>query len=216
VQLIEGAADFILVARLPSEDERQAAQERGVTLDAVAVALDAFVFLVHADNGVETLDLETLRAIYAGRISHWAEASAGAAQPDEIHPYQRNQNSGSQELMEALVMQGAQMVDAPNMLLESMSGPINAIGNDTLGIGYSVYYYATFINPGENIKLIGVDGVAPTSATIAERSYPLTTHVYAVVREGTPAKSGAVRLRDWLLTKGGQAVVAESGYVPVR
>ena len=118
--------------------------------------------------------------------------------------------------MEKLVMQGTPMVDAPNMLLESMMGPINAIGSDPLGIGYSVYFYATFINPGENIKSTGVDGVLPTSETIANRSYPLTTEVYAVIREGTPRNSSLVQLRDWLLARGGQAVVEESGYVPVQ
>jgi hypothetical protein len=50
VNLIEGNANFILVARLPSEDELQAAQESGVVLDVQAVALDAFVFLVNAEN----------------------------------------------------------------------------------------------------------------------------------------------------------------------
>jgi phosphate transport system substrate-binding protein len=214
VRLIEGAAELILVARLPSKDELQAARERGVALDADAVALDAFVFLVHVDNGVDALELETIRAIYAGRISRWADGMAPAGQ--EIHPYQRNRNSGSQELMETLVMRGVPMVDAPNMLLETMSGPINAIGDDPLGIGYSVYYYATFINPGESVKLIGVDGVTPTSGTIADHSYPLTTQVYAVIREGARRKSNAVLLRDWLLTSEGQAAVERSGYVPVQ
>jgi phosphate transport system substrate-binding protein len=220
VRLIESEADFILVARLPSEDELQAARDKGVVLSAVAVALDAFVFLVHVDNGVGALELETLREIYTGDITRWADATAGAGQQgdadQEIHPYQRNRNSGSQELMERLVMQGTPMVDAPNMLLESMMGPINAIGSDPLGIGYSVYFYATFINPGENIKLIGVDGVPPTSETIADRSYPLTTEVYAVIREGTPQTSSVVQLRDWLLAEEGQALVGKSGYVPVR
>ena len=71
------------------------------------------------------------------------------------------------------------------------------------------------VDPGENIKLIRVDGVTPTSATIADRSYPLTTHVYAVIREGARRKSSAVLLRDWLLTRAGQAVVERSGYLPV-
>jgi phosphate transport system substrate-binding protein len=220
VNLIEGETDIILVARLPSEDELQAARDKGVVLDTMAVALDAFVFLVHVDNEVDVLELETIREIYAGGISSWADVMAGAGQggeaDQEMHPYQRNRNSGSQELMEALVMQGTPMVNAPNMLLESMMGPINAIGSDLLGIGYSVYFYATFINPGEKIKLIGVDGVLPTSETIADRSYPLTTEVYAVIREGAPRKSGAVELCDWLLTREGQTVVERSGYVPVR
>ena len=52
VNLIEGDTDFILVARPPSEDEQHLAQAKGVVLDMHAVALDAFVFLVNAENPV--------------------------------------------------------------------------------------------------------------------------------------------------------------------
>jgi phosphate transport system substrate-binding protein len=107
------------------------------------------------------------------------------------------------------------MIEAPDMMLPSMMGPLNAIAGDPSGIGYSVYYYATFMLPTEGVRLIGVDGVAPTSGSIADRSYPLTTEVYAVIREGMrDHDSSAVLLRDWLLSAEGQAVVEESGYVP--
>jgi hypothetical protein len=96
-----------------------------------------------------------------------------------------------------------------------MMGPFNAVGEDELGIGYSVYYYAVFMMPTPQVKLIAIDGVAPTSTNIADRIYPLTTEVYGVVREDMPRDSTAVILRDWLLTDDGQAAVAESGYVPL-
>lgn len=212
MNLIEGQADFILVARLPSDDELQAARKEGVTLDARSVALDAFVFLVNAGNPVDDLSLETVRDIYAGGIAHWPE---GDLKGEPISTYQRNPNSGSQELMEKLVMQGTPMVDSPDMILESMIGPFNAVGDDPLGIGYSVYYYAVFMLPSPKVKLIAIDGVAPTSANIADRSYPLTTEVYAVVRQDMPQDSTAVTLRDWLLTDEGQVTVTESGYIPL-
>jgi phosphate transport system substrate-binding protein len=228
MNLIEGGADFILVARSPSEDELNAAQVRGVVLDVQAVALDAFVFLVHVDNPVDDLALDTIRDIYTGRVTTWAEVTGDAQQSADdaqpIHTYRRNPNSGSQELMEKLVMQGEPMIDSPDMILETMIGPIHAIGgdlseergDDRLGIGYSVYYYAMFILPHERVKLIGIDGVPPTSENIASRAYPLTTEVYAVVREDTPKDSTAVMLRNWLLTADGQAAIALSGYVPIR
>lgn len=218
--LIDGEADFILVARSPSEDELQAAQKVGITLDAQAIALDAFVFLVNVANPVDDLTLETIRDVYTGKIAHWTELGTGAKPggdaEDRIQPYQRNRNSGSQELMEALVMQDVPMIDSPDMMLPSMMGPINIISEDPLGIGYSVYYYAAFIFPAEQVKLIGIDGVTPTSEHIADRAYSLTTEVYAVIREDMPKDSTAVLLRDWLLTEGGQAVIEESGYVPIR
>jgi phosphate transport system substrate-binding protein len=222
VNLIEGNADFILVARQPSEDELNAASQNGVALDVRPVALDAFVFLVNAENPVDDLTIEAIRDIYMGKITTWPELGVdlqlqqSEGDGDQINAYQRNPNSGSQELMEALVMKGDPMIDAPDMMLETMMGPINVIGEDLLGIGYSVYYYVTFIQPDPLIKLIGINGVQPTSEAIAERAYPLTAEVYAVVREDMPQDSTAVMLRDWLLTEEGQAAVEESGYVPIQ
>jgi len=108
------------------------------------------------------------------------------------------------------------MIDAPDLMIETMIGLISAVDWDRAGIGYSVYYYTVFMAPGDNIKLAAIDGIAPTTATIADGTYPLVTDVYAVIRAGAAKNSPAARLRDWLLTGAGQAVVAESGYVPVE
>jgi phosphate transport system substrate-binding protein len=164
--------------------------------------------------------MEAIREIYTGKVARWSELGAsiggGGAEGDPISAYSRNPNSGSQELMEKLVMRRAEMIEAPDMMLPSMMGPLSAIAVDPSGIGYSVYYYATFMLPTEGVKLIGVDGVLPTSENIADRSYPLTTEVYAVIREGLRGDQSAVLLRDWLVGAEGQGVVKESGYVPVH
>jgi phosphate transport system substrate-binding protein len=201
------------VARPPSQDELLAAQLRGVDLEVTPVALDAFVFLVNNENPVEDLTLESVRGIYTGEITQWSELIRTVG---EIHTYQRNRNSGSQELMEKLVMHGASMVESPDMILESMMGPINAISEDPLGIGYSVYFYAAFMYPHEMIKMIAIDGVLPTSTNIAARSYPLTTEVYAVIRSDTPQQSMSRLLLGWLLTDEGKEAIAASGYVPIH
>jgi phosphate transport system substrate-binding protein len=219
MNLITGTADFILVAREPSADELVAAAAAGVALDTRAVALDAFVFLVNAANPRDDFSLDEIRAIYSGAITSWTALGVDTPLSDDpanpIQPYIRDPNSGSQELMDALVMRGTPMIDAPDMLVSTMIGLINVVGQDTAGIGYSVFYYAVFIAPDELVALVAIDGVPPTSETIADGTYPLVTEVYAVVREDMPDDSAAVRLRDWLLTPAGQAVVAESGYVPI-
>jgi phosphate transport system substrate-binding protein len=213
MNLIRGEADIILVARAPSQDELEAAQQRDVDLEVIPVALDAFVFLINTENPLEDLSLDSIRATYKGEITQWSELGGAEG---EIHTYQRNRNSGSQELMEKLVMRGAPMVDSPDMILMGMMGPINAISDDPLGIGYSVYFYASFMYPHERIKLIAIDGVPPTSTTIADRSYSLTTEVYAVIRSDAPQQSMARLLLDWLLTDEGREAIGASGYVPVQ
>lgn len=213
MNLIEKNADLILVAREPSSDEMKAADNAGVRLDLRPVALDAFVFLVHSDNPVQNLTLGQIRDIYTGKITNWADVGG---LDGEIHTYQRNPNSGSQELMEKLVMRGERMLESPDMILMSMMGPFSAIHDDPHGIGYSVFFYAENIYPDDNVRLIAVNQVGPTSQTISAGSYPLITEVYAVLRENTPVESQARFLSDWLLTSGGQAAVEASGYVGIQ
>ncbi len=215
MNLIDGKVDFILVARVPSEDELRAAREHGVALDVRAVALDAFVFLVNIDNPVDNLDLETVRSIYTGSISNWADVGGPCA---GIIAFQRQRNSGSQELMEALVMRGTPMLDLTaklGLMVIDMGGMLNQVGYAPSGIGYSVYYYAVNMLPDERVKLVGIDGVTPNAETISARSYSLTTEVYAVVREAMPAEGAALVLRNWLFTDAGKAAIAASGYVPL-
>lgn len=146
--LIDGDVDFILVARQPSEDEEQAARQAGIELEIRAVALDAFVILANVQNPVDDLDQQEIRAIYTGEITSWKQVGG---QAQGINPYQRNRNSGSQELMERLIMRGEAMVDAPEMILEGMMGPINALASDPLGIGYSVYFLCNVhLSPGRD------------------------------------------------------------------
>jgi len=213
LNLISGKADLIFVARLPSADELHAAAAMDVKLIPKPIALDAFVFILNFENPIDSLSLRQIQEIYMGHIADWNEVGGWDA---TINPYQRNDNSGSQELMRALVMQDLTMIHAPEMMLPTMMAPINAISSDPNGIGYSVYYYEQFMAPSQELKLCGVDGVVPSFESIQSREYPFTTEVYAVVRSDLPTDSVAYRLMEWVLSAEGQAVVAESGYVPLE
>ena len=175
VNLIESKVDVLLEARLPSPDELAEASAKGVELETHAFALDAFVFLVNTNNPTENMALATLRDIYAGKITTWSGAGIDLGDPAaQIHAYQREPNSGSQELMKQMVMGPTPIVNAPEMIVQTMVGPYNAIGGnpvtgeggDRLGLGFSVYYYAAVMFSNPQVKMIGVDGVKPASATI--------------------------------------------------
>jgi len=213
VNLIENGADLILVARQPSQDESDLARSNGVEMEIQAVALDAFVFVFNIGNPVEGLTTEQIQDIYTGVTVNWSEVGGNTA---DINPYQRDRNSGSQELMEALVMKDLEIIDAPDMILEGMMGPINVISTDENGIGYSVYFYEQFMAPNEQLKPVAIDGVMPNFENIKARAYPYTTEVYAAVRNDVDESSPAYGLWRWLLTAQGQDAVRESGYVPIE
>lgn len=219
LNLIEGKTDLVLVAREPSTDELAAAAAKKVALDVRPVALDAFVFLAHASNPVSNLTLPQIRSVYTGQTTAWSQL--GVTRDGPIHAYQRERNSGSQELMDSLVMKGVKMIEAPDMIRTTMLGPFHAIGGDRfdgkggdpLGFSYTVYYYAAFMFVHSRVKMLAVDGIPPTSETIRLKQYPLVSPVIVGIRRDMPANSTTVKYRDWMLTPEGQKVVAGSGYV---
>jgi phosphate transport system substrate-binding protein len=119
--------------------------------------------------------------------------------------------------MKALLMKGLEFPKAQRRLIQhSMSGPYLALTKDEQGLAYSVYYYEHFMSGSPNTKTIAVDGVAPTYETIRSREYPYTTEVYIVTHAGLKKRSPIAKFRGWLLSEEGQAVVRESGYVPLH
>ena len=136
----------------------------------------------------------------------------------EIIAYQRNKTAGSQVMMENVVMQGEPMIDAPREYRPSEMGAlvdeVAAYRNSADAIGYSVYYYVTEMYLREGVKLLAIDGVAPSNETIASGEYPYTQYNYAVIRKDEREDSPARQLFDFLTTPEGKALMAAQGYVP--
>ncbi len=213
MNLLDGKADLILMANLPSEEETRAARSRGIDLDIDPIALDALVCLVNRQNAVDNLTTDQVKGILTGKVTDWSQVGGTNA---KIEPYLRDPNSGSQELMEDLILKGTPMLDTPEMIIPTMVGEVNMVGYKPDAFGYSVYYYVTNLLIDSRVKMLGINGVQPTPATIANRTYPLAAEFYVLIRQNTPPDSPALILRNWLLTDEGQAAVKESGYVPIR
>ena len=213
--LVDGRADLLLVYE-PSQDAWDYAEEQGVGLEVQAIGYDAPVFLINDGNPVESLTHEEIVGIYTGEITNWSQVGGDDL---DIVAYQRVENSGSQVMMRAQVMQGVEMVDAPKEFRTSEMGElVDAIAsyrNTANSIGYSVYYYIDNMYMQEGIKLVKVNGVAPTNAAIASGAYPYRQPFYAVIRADAPADSPARQLYDWLATAEGRALVEAAGYVAI-
>ncbi len=214
--LMEGKADLVFSCPL-SRDQYLIAKDSGFELELVPVAMEGFVFVVNADNPIDKLTQQQIKDIYSGKITNWAQLG-GLNQ--EIIPYQRNTESGSQNYMIEF-MGDTPLMDAPIELRPaSMSGLMDviAINDNALGaIGYSVYAYAAdMYGNGDEIKFIQVDGVAPSKTTFASGEYPLLGKNYAVFSADEPDDGPVRRLVDWMLTTTGQTAIAKAGYVTVR
>ena len=206
----------IVICTEPSDDERATAQAAGVELREHAAALDAFVFIAHADNPVGSLTVAQIQGIYGGAISNWNQAGGHDAR---IIPYQRPANSGSQTAMELLVMKGAPLSAAlPNYITSGMEGMVQAIGdyeNNGGAIGYTYLYYLNELIDNGAIKVLDVDGIAASAENIRSGAYPFSTAYYAVYR-AEDENAAAGQFTRWILSDEGQACVKQAGYIPVR
>lgn len=215
-QLMQGDADLLIAAE-PNAAVFDEMEEAGFEVQMEPLATDALVFMVNEDNPVDSLTTEQLRGIYSGEITNWSEVGGADL---EIVPFQRNAESGSQVLMEKLVMDGTEMTEPPEgYMIASMVGLMDAVkeyDNSANAIGYSVYYYAHDMQMAGGLKLLKIDGVAPEAATIRSGEYPFLNPYYVAMNAAEPEGSMTRVLYDWLLGSDGQKLVDMKGYVSVN
>ncbi len=214
-RLIKGDVDLIFVTS-PSSEELAQAKDAGIELVIIPVVKDALVFLNNIENPIEGLTQKQLRAIYQGETESWADVG-GEKEP--IMAFQRPVGSGSQTLFLQLLMGEQEPMEAPTEWIYGfMNSLVDAVvnyDNAKQSLGYSVYYYIHAMYGNERMRMLAVDGVAPTHDTIAAGEYPFTSYYYAVLRSDTPKDAPVYALVNWLLTEEGQRLTEAAGYVPM-
>jgi ABC-type phosphate transport system substrate-binding protein len=212
-RLIAGEADMIFTLA-PSEAQQKLAAEKGLTLTLTPIAKEAFVFLVNEQNPVRDLSVDQIRSIYNDKINNWKEVGG---QDEKILPFQRPENSGSQTIMLKEVMRDTPMREPlVKEIHRAMRGLIQAVvnyRNHGSALGYSFRFYATKMNPIPGIRLLSINGVAPSPENIRNQTYPLTVDVYIVTAR--PLSENAQKLRDWFLSGEGQQLIEDVGYIPI-
>lgn len=211
--LIAGKTDIIFVAQ-PSAGQKQRAEASGVKLIYTAFAREAFVFITNNENPVQSLTEGQIRDIFSGQITRWSDVGG---ENKIIQPWQRPEDSGSQTIMLAKVMQGMPMArPTETEVATSMNGVINQVAeyqNTRGAIGYTFRYYATQMNDNKYIQLLAINGIAPSVENIHNGTYPYVADVYMVTRENPTPETQ--KLGNWFVSPQGQRLVQDVGYVPL-
>ena len=212
--LIEGKCDIIIASRDISRNEKAAAESLGVELETAPLAIDALVFIVNPKNPVKNLTTDQVRKIYTGEITNWKEVGGV---DHAITPYIRDADSGSQEKMETLVMNGLNMIDGtymPEIIGSQMTSPYSQLEYDEYGIGYTPFFYCTaMVRDLLNVRMLSIDGVTPSKESLRGDKYPFVSSIYAAVRKSESHESIAYKLYQFLFTKKGSDMIDESGYI---
>jgi phosphate transport system substrate-binding protein len=214
-RLIRGRADIIFTLQ-PSRAQIQEANEHRVQFIQTRIFREAFIFFVSDANPIAGLTSEQIRQIYTGGITNWRDVGG---HNEKIIAYQRNVNSGSQTIMEQVVMDGLTMVAPATELYHgqgSMGGILRGVAqytNHERALGYSFRFYATVMNPQEGLRILTVDGIAPTPENIANGSYPFIVDVFAVTTAQGLENPNTQTVLDWLVSPQGQRLIGQAGYV---
>ncbi len=213
-QLLAEKQTDLFIGVYPSEEQIAYAETNNTTYKYTPIGTEAFVFFVHKDNPIENLTTEQIQSIYSGEITNWKDVGG---KNEKIEAFQRNEGSGSQSMLERF-MGDKPIMEAPTELKNDlMSGIIERVSNyknKTNSIGFSFRYYVEGIIKNPDIKMISIDGVAPTAENIKNGTYPVVTPIYAVTYEEN-TNENTQKLLDWILSDEGQYIIEETGYVGI-
>ncbi len=224
-KLINGETDIIFVPD-PSEAVKNLAKEKGVELEYIPIANEALVFFTAKNNGVQNITKDQLHEMYVNNtFKDWSELGAPAA---PLAAVCRNNDSGSHAQMEKFILDGKEINETiqkerTSVMMASILSDVARFNNENPGsyaIGYSLYYYfntaAMVLGVENDLKMIPINGVAPTEESIASGAYPFTTSYYAVVRTDSPEGSPARNLIKWLETDEGKNAIENAGFGAIR
>lgn len=212
-----GGWSKILFAGEPAQEVQDEASSNGFEFQMEPFAMEGLVFIVNANNPVDSLTTEQIQGIYSGKITNWKEVGG---LDEQIAAFQRNEEAGSQTMMKKLVMKDIKMLD-PEMIpaVGSMGGLIDTVRSfdgSAGAIGYSVYYYANNMNMADGLKLIAVDGIDPNPDNIRSGEYPFLNPYFVVIDKAEPDNSEARTLYNWVVSDAGQYLAEQMGYVAAR
>jgi len=210
--LFNGTADLANASRFlkPSEIEKMHAEGRYFV--PIVIGYDGIAVIVNKSLSIDDISRETLKKIYTGKIATWNQVNPSLPKK-RITIYSRNTASGTFETWENKVLDKERMAPWVQML-ESTQAEVEAIKQNPYAIGYVGYGYVT-----DDVKVLKVEGVAPSVKTILSGEYPISRPLFVFVdlsRFGNtwPETGVVARFIRFIVSPEGQKLVKDAGYVP--
>ena len=121
----------------------------------------------------------------------------------------REESSGTRGAFDEIALRHQKPL-APRMSVAITAGDVAAtVAGDVGAIGY-----LGFGNVDASLRIVTIDGVAPSVATVRDGSYRLVRPLLLLT--GPLSQPLAQSFIDFVLSDVGQRLVAEDGWVPVR
>ncbi|MFD2043517.1 PstS family phosphate ABC transporter substrate-binding protein [Ornithinibacillus salinisoli] len=169
--LVEDGTDFNDASRFIKDEEQAKADELGIEVKELKVALDGLTFVTHPDNDWATeMTPEEIKSIFLadGGVTKWSDINPDW--PDEkINTYGPNENHGTYEFFYESILEEQDLVSDVN-LQQEYSTLVTLVSEDVNGIGFFGFGY--YVNNQDALNAVHVDfgegPVEPSLDTIAE------------------------------------------------
>jgi len=185
-----------------------AAGEEGLT--AHLLAWDGVGLIVHADNPVEELSADQVRAIWRGQVDDWQELGGP---PGEIVVVHKAEGRATLEVFLAhFGLANSEVV--PDVVVGENQQAIKSVAGNERAVGYvSIGAAEVEAAGGAPIRLVTLDGIAASTENLAAGRFPIARPLNLLTR-GEPA--GAAReLLDFALSAQVHDLVRAQSFVPV-
>lgn len=168
-RFLNGETDFNDASRLIKEEEQATADENGIEVMELKLALDGLTIVVHPDNDWATeLTAEEVQGIFLGEYTNWSDINPDW--PDEkINTYGPNENHGTYEFFYEEILEEQDLVEDIN-LQQEYSTLVTLVAEDVNSIGFFGFgYYDSNRDQLQAVSIDFGDGpVEPSLDTIAE------------------------------------------------
>lgn len=173
------------------------------------VALDGISVVVHRSNPLNEIKLEQLVDIFSGKITNWKEITG---KEGKINVYARDENSGTWDTFDSLVLKPAKVKLLDNALrFESNALLSDSVSEDINGIGFCGLPY---IRTSKALAVKEEDSLPfqPSYASVKSESYRLTRRLYLYTPENSENRH-VLRFIELANSDIGQLIVNETGFV---
>ena len=206
-------SDIGLASRRIKPDE---AEQLGFLGDMLSVknenilCLDGVAVIVNKDNPINSLSVENVAKIFAGKITNWSQVGGT---PGEIVVLMRNTNSGTFDTLRSLVLARFGLEQSPDAkYFEDSTQLSETVGHDKNAIGFIGLPYI-LDTKAISISQRGTDPVKPTPFTIGTEDYLLSRRLYLYAPEN-PETEHAERFIEFAVSWDGQKIAQAEGFIP--
>ncbi|MCB4791047.1 MAG: phosphate ABC transporter substrate-binding protein [Elusimicrobia bacterium] len=203
--IIEGTCDIADSSRPIKDAELAKAAGKGRDIKANVVAMDGIAVIVNPQNPVSALTKQQVMTIFSSSISNWSKFGGNN---DKIVVVSRDSASGTFEAFGALALAGRK-VRSDALMQASNQAVATTVANTPGAIGYVGVGYIT-----SSVKAVPIDGIAASKVTVLTGKYPYSRALF-MYTNGQP--QGKVKdFIDFILSKDGQKIVEEEGFVGLK